>query len=62
MSEKLQVNFCLKMPDFHVAFRDILHASKSYDMGPTALLPFRKEGRAEVFFFALKNLTASAGF
>ena len=29
-------------------------------MGPTALLPF--EGRRAEDFFALKNLTASAGF
>jgi hypothetical protein len=29
-----------------------------YDMGPTALLPFRTKAE---YFFALKNLTASAG-
>jgi hypothetical protein len=32
---------------------------KIYDMGPTALLP--SEGRRVEDFFALKNLTASAG-
>jgi hypothetical protein len=32
-----------------------------YDMGPTALLPLQGR-RAEDFFFALKNPTASAGF
>jgi hypothetical protein len=30
-------------------------------MGPTALLPFPKEGVLRIFF-ALKNQTASAGF
>ena len=38
--------FCLKMPDFHVTFRDLLHA-----------VNLRHED-----FFALKNPTASAGF
>jgi hypothetical protein len=31
-------------------------------MGPTALLPFEKEGVLRVFFFALKNPTALAEF
>jgi hypothetical protein len=33
-----------------------------YDMGPTALLSFPKEGVVRIFFFALKNLKAWAGF
>ena len=26
MVEKISDEFCLKMPDFHVTFRDLLHA------------------------------------
>jgi hypothetical protein len=51
--------FSLNMPDFHVAFRDLLHASKSttWDLQ----LYFLSEGRRdEDFFFALKNPTDSA--
>ena len=33
---------CLKIPDFHVTFRDLLHAV-NHDMGPTDLLPFRRK-------------------
>ena len=33
--------FCMKTPDFHVTFRDLLH-TVNYDMGQTALLPFRR--------------------
>jgi hypothetical protein len=53
--------FSLKMPDFHVAFRDHLHAvnlrhwTRSFTSVP-------KEGVLRIFFFALKNPTASAGF
>jgi len=38
----------------------IFYKPQIYDMGPTALLP--SEGRHAENFFALKNLTASAGF
>ena len=41
--------FCLKMPDFHVIFRDLLHAV------------YQRRG-TNGFFFALKNPTVSAGF
>ena len=54
--------FCLKMPDFHVTFRDLLHAI-NLRHGTNGFTSFPKEGvrRAEDFF-ALKNPTASAGF
>jgi hypothetical protein len=61
VGEKRPGKFSLKMPDFHVAFRDFLHA-EIYDVGPTALLPFRMEGVLRIVLFALKNPTASAGF
>ena len=46
--------FCLKMPDFHVTFRDLLHAV-NLRHGTNGFTSFPKE-------FALKNPTASAGF
>jgi hypothetical protein len=42
--------FSLKMLDFHVAFRDLLFA-----VGPTALLPFLKEGVLRIFFSRPEN-------
>ena len=49
--------FCLKMPDFHVTFRDILHAvNLRHDTNSLTSLP--KEGVQRIFF-ALKN---PAGF
>jgi hypothetical protein len=48
--------FSLKMPDFHVALNAV---------NPTIWDPqlyFPSEGRCAEDFFALKNLTASAGF
>ena len=53
--------FCLKMPDFHVKFRDLLHAVnlRHWTDGFT---PPPKEGVLRIFFFALKNPTASVGF
>ena len=48
------------MPDFHVAFRNLLHAvNLRHQTGGFTSPP--KERRAEDFF-ALKNPTASAGF
>jgi hypothetical protein len=48
--------FSLKMPDFHVGFRDLLHASKSTTWDPQ--LYFLSEGsRVEDFFFSQKNPT-----
>ena len=51
--------FCLKMPDFHVTFRELLHAVhlRHRTNGFTSL---PKEGVLGIFF-ALKNPTASAG-
>ena len=46
--------FCLKMIDFHVTFRDILHGTNGFTSLP-------KE-RVLRIFFTLKNPTASAGF
>ena len=40
----------------------IFHMPQICDMGQTALLPSRPEGRRAEDFFALKNPTASAGF
>jgi hypothetical protein len=51
--------FSLKMPDFHVAFRDILHAV-NLRHGTHSFTSLPKGRRDD--FFALKNLTASAGF
>ena len=51
--------FCLKMPDFHVTFRHILHAVNLHGTNGFTSLP--NEGVLRIFF-ALKNQTASAGF
>ena len=52
--------FCLKMPDFHVTFRDLLHAvNLRHETNGFTSLP--KEGVLRIFF-ALKNPTASAWF
>jgi hypothetical protein len=50
----------LKMPDFHVAFRDLLHAV-NLRHGIHSFTSLPKEGVLRIFF-ALKNPTASAGF
>jgi hypothetical protein len=52
--------FNLKMPEFHVAFRDFLHAVnlRHGTHGFTSLL----KGKCAEDFFTLKNLMASAGF
>ena len=52
--------FCMKMPDFDVTFRDLLHAVnlRHGTNGFTSLL----KGSVLRIFFALKNPTASAGF
>jgi hypothetical protein len=47
VGEKWPVNFSLKMPDFHVAFMDLLHAVNLRH----GILP--KEGMLRIFF-ALK--------
>jgi hypothetical protein len=52
--------FSLKMPDFHVAFRDLLYAvNLRYESHNFTFL--LKEGVLRIFF-ALKNPTDSAGF
>jgi hypothetical protein len=48
------------MPDFHVAFRDLLHAL-NLRRGTDGFTAPPKEGVLRIFF-ALKNPTASAGF
>ena len=53
--------FCLKMPDFHVAFRYLLYAV-NLRHGTNGFTSLPKEGVLRIFFFALKNPTASAGF
>jgi hypothetical protein len=52
--------FTLKMPDFHVAFMDLLHAV-NLRHGTHSFISLPKEGVQRIFF-ALKNPTASAGF
>jgi hypothetical protein len=53
--------FSLKMPDFHVAFRDLLYAV-NLRHGTHSFTSLTKEAVLGIFFFALKNPTASAGF
>jgi hypothetical protein len=53
--------FSLKMPDFRVAFRDLLHAV-NLRHGTHSFTSLQKEGVLRIFFFALKNPTASAWF
>ena len=52
--------FCLKMPDFHITFRDLLHAVNRRH-GTDDFTSPPKEGVLR-FFFGLKNPTASVGF
>jgi hypothetical protein len=52
--------FRLKKPDFHVALRDLSHASKCTTWDPQ--LYFLSEERLSEDFFVLLNPTASAGF
>jgi hypothetical protein len=53
-------NFSLKIPDIHVAFRDLLHAI-NLRHGTHSFTSLPKEGVLRIFF-ALKNPTVSAGF
>ena len=52
--------FCLKMPDFHATFRDLLHAV-NLRHGTDGFTSLPKEDVLRIFF-ALKNPTASVGF
>ena len=60
MGEKKPDEFCLKMPDFHVTFRDFLHAVNLRHGTDGFTFP-PKEGVLRTFF-ALKSPTASVGF
>ena len=53
--------FCLKMPDFHVTFRDLLYAV-SLRHGTNGFTSLPKEGVLRIFFRPEKNPTASARF
>ena len=53
--------FRLKMPDFHITFRDLLHAV-NIRHGTDGFTSPPKESVLRIFFFALKNPTASVGF
>jgi hypothetical protein len=46
--------FSLKMPEFHAAFRDLLHAV-NLRHGTQGFTSLPKEGVLRIFFFALKN-------
>ena len=52
--------FCMKMPDFYVTFRDLLRAVNLRHGAGGFTSP--SEGRRAEDFFALKNPTASVGF
>jgi hypothetical protein len=60
VGEKIAGKISMNMPDFHVAFRDLLHAANVRHGTGRLLLPLRRK-RAEGFF-ALKNPTASTLF
>ena len=60
MGEKWPMNFALKIPDFHVTFRDLLH-TVNIRHGTNGFTSLPKDGVLSIFF-ALKNPTASAGF
>ena len=46
--------FCLKMPDFHVTFRDILHAV-NLRHGTDGFTSLLKEGVLRIFFRSEKS-------
>jgi hypothetical protein len=52
--EKWPVNLSLKMPDFHVAFRDILHAV-NLRHGTHSFTSLPKEGVLRIFFLPEKS-------
>ena len=61
LGREMADEFCLKVPDFHVTFRDLLHAVNLRHVTDGFTSP-PKEGLLRFFFFALKNPTTSAGF
>jgi hypothetical protein len=54
VGREMKGKFSLKMPDFHVAFSDLLHAV-NLRHGIHSFTSLPKERRAEDFFFALKT-------
>ena len=48
LGEKWPMNFCLKMPDFHVTFRDLLH-SVNLRHGTKGFTSLGKEGVLRIF-------------
>ena len=52
--------FCLKIPDFHVTFRDLIHAV-NLRRGTNGFTSLPKEGVLRIFF-ALRNPTGLARF
>ena len=52
--------FCLKIPDFHVTFRDLLHVV-NLRQGTDGFTSLPKEGVLRIFF-SLRHPAASAGF
>ena len=50
MREKAD-EFCLKMPDFHVTFRDLLHAA-NLRHGINGFTSLPKEGVLRIIFFS----------
>ena len=54
MDEKMDDEFCLKMPDFHVTFRDLLHAV-NLRHGTDGFTSPPKEGVLKIFFSPWEN-------
>ena len=49
MGREMADEFCLKMPDFHVTFRDLLHAVNQRN-GTNGFTSLPKEGVLRIFF------------
>ena len=60
LGREMVYEFCLKMPDFDVTFRDLLHAVNQRH-GTDGFTSLPKEGVLRIFS-TLKNPKASAGF
>jgi hypothetical protein len=58
---EIACKFSLKMPDFHVAFRELLHAV-NLRHGTHSFTSLPKEDVLRIFSFALKIPMASTGF
>ena len=57
LGREMADEFCLKMPDFHVTFRDLLHVV-NLRHGTNGFTSFPKEGVLRIFF----RLEKSDGF